>query len=280
MLAIAGLLSTAACADSGPTPRVEKPHGAFSSYVAIGDSNTAGPGIRPVDPGSGLCARSKRNYPALLAEELKISSVRDVSCTAARTDDITKMRPITSQVPGAMLDAVTPDTDLVTVSMGANDGGAWTGILVFCLLEKYGAEGCSAFIDTKLDAILRRTTKRLASALNRIEAKAPRARVVLVGYLPIFPQDGGCVMADLDPARVAPARAGLLAIERTFKKAAKRADVEFVSLAKRGAGHQSCDGDRAWVTGIKTVDGVGMGLHPNAAGMRAVAKFLAAYLTK
>lgn len=280
MLALAGLLATAACANSGPTPKVEKPHGAFSSYVAIGDSNTAGPGIHPVDPGSGLCARAKRNYPALLAEELKISSVRDVSCTAAVTDDITKMRPITSQVPGAMLDAVTPDTDLVTVSMGANDGGAWTGILVFCLLEKYGAEGCSEFIDSKLDAILKRTVKRLTSALQSIQTKAPDARIVFVGYLPIFPQDGGCVMADLDPTRVAPARAGLLAIERTMKRAAKRADVEFVSFAKRGVGHQSCDGDKAWVTGIETVDGVGMGLHPNSAGMRAVAKTLAAHLTK
>jgi lysophospholipase L1-like esterase len=280
MLALAGLLATAACANNEPTPRVEKPHGAFRTYVAMGDSNTAGPGISPMDPGSGLCARAKKNYPALLAKELKISSVRDVSCTAARTDDIIKMRPITSQVPGAMLDAVTPDTDLVTVSMGANDGGAWTGILVFCLLQKYGAKNCGVFIDTMLDAILRRTVKRLASALKRIKAKAPEARIVLVGYLPIFPKEGGCVMADLDPARVAPARAGLLEIERTFKKAAKRADVEFVSFAKRGAGHQSCDGDRAWVTGIKTVKGVGMGLHPNAAGMRAVAKILAAYLTK
>lgn len=279
MLATAGLLATAACANSGPTPKVEKPQGAFSSYVAMGDSNSAGPGIDPVDRGSGACARARKNYPALLAKKLKISSVRDVSCTGAVTDDITKARPIVSEVPGAMLDAVKPDTELVTVSIGGNDGGAWSGIIVSCLYEEYDAAKCAAFIDTKLDAILKRTVKRLASALQSIQTKAPDARIVLIGYLPVLPQEGGCVMADLDPARVVPARAGLLAIEQTFKRAAKRADVEFVSLAERGVGHQSCDGDRAWVTGMEAVAGKGIGLHPNPAGMRAVAKILAAYLT-
>ncbi|MDR7087369.1 lysophospholipase L1-like esterase [Aeromicrobium panaciterrae] len=280
MLAMAGLVATAACASNEPTPRVDKPHGAFRTYVAIGDSSTAGPGIHPVDRSSGACSRAKKNYPALLAKALKIPSVRDVSCSGALTKDITEARPIVSEVPGAMLDAVTADTELVTVSIGGNDGGASSGIVVSCLFYEYDAAKCAKFLDTKLDKILKKTVKRLASALESIKTKAPNARVILIGYLPVMPEDGGCVMPDLDPARIAPTRSGLMAINQAFKKAADSADVDFISLVDRGADHISCDGDKAWVTGMEGEPGNGALLHPNKRGMRAVANILAAYLEK
>lgn len=280
MLVLTGLMTTAACADNKPTPKVEKPHGAFRSYVAIGDSSAAGPGIHPVDRGSGACSRAKKNYPALLAKELKIPSVTDVSCSGAQTKDITTARPIVSEVPGGMLDAVTADTELITVSIGGNDGGASSGIVVSCLFAAYDAEKCAKFLDTDLEKILKRTVKRLTSALESIKTKAPDARVILIGYLPVMPPADGCVMPDLDPARIAPTRAGFMAINQTFKKAAKRADVEFIDLVERGDKHLSCDGDKAWVTGMEGVLGDGALLHPNSAGMRAVAKILAAHLRK
>lgn len=280
LLAVATVLIAAGCASNQPTPRVPTTKGVFGSYVAMGDSSAAGPGIHPVDRGSGACSRAVKNYPAVLAKLLRISTFRDVSCSGALTTDITDSRPVTSEVPGAMIDAVTADTELVTVSMGGNDDGASAGIVVSCLYGAYDPIKCATFIDTRLDSLLKTNTKRLVAGLEEIREKAPRARIVLIGYLPVLPQEGGCVMADLEPVeRVAPAREAFAKIDTAFKKAAKRANVEFVSLAAASKGHMSCDGDQAWVTGMKAIPGKGALLHPNKRGMRAVAKILAKHLT-
>ena len=65
-----------------------------------------------------------------------------------------------------------------------------------------------------------------------------------------------------------------------MKAAAERADVEYVSMATASDGHVSCDGDQAWVTGLKDVPGDGARLHPKSAGMRAVAKAVADQLKR
>src|ERR1017187_444451 len=57
------------------------------SYVALGDSYTAGPGMLPVSatapPG---CGQSQKNYPHLVASVLGLS-LTDVSCSGAKTEN-------------------------------------------------------------------------------------------------------------------------------------------------------------------------------------------------
>ncbi len=132
VLAAASL--TAACVDA---PRVatppqasepstsQKPPGAWSGtgprYVAMGDSAAAAPLV----PDQALpvgCLRSTNDYPSVLARRIGAASSTDVTCSGARTEDLASRTQSTrtGQVP-PQLDAVTANTQLVTVTVGGND---------------------------------------------------------------------------------------------------------------------------------------------------------------
>lgn len=278
-LAAAALLVIAACSSDEPTT---EPTSRFDSYVAMGDSSVAGPGISPVNPLGALCARSTNNWPALLATKLKAGDVKDVSCSGATSADILnpKVASDGSQL-AAQIDALSADTDLVTISIGGNDEGTYTKMVLACLGGVYASDSaCSSFANTHLKPILERTTDRVATTLERIHNKAPQARIVMVGYLRLFPDVGGCAIPGLTDTRIEPAAAAWEALDEAMRTAAERSDAEYVSMATSSDGHVSCDGDQAWVTGLKDVPGDGALLHPNSAGMRAVAKVVADHLAR
>src|SRR3712207_5879816 len=58
------------------------------SYVALGDSYTAGPAITPQGPTIPGCIRSDANYPNLIAPDVGQPAFRDVSCSGAQTKDM------------------------------------------------------------------------------------------------------------------------------------------------------------------------------------------------
>jgi hypothetical protein len=143
-----------------------------TSYVALGSSFTAGPGVDPIIvPG---CGRSGRNYPNLVAERLGYDLV-----------DVTS---------GGQLDAVGPDADLVTVTSGGND----VEYLLTLLRCSYRADpagapaAAGAFFGTPIDpaavgAALAGLPTRMAGLVDAVRARAPRARVVLVDHLTVVP---------------------------------------------------------------------------------------------
>jgi hypothetical protein len=92
---------------------------AGSRYVAMGSSYAAGPQLRPRSPHSPLrAARSDSNYAHLLARRLDLD-LTDVSysgATAAQMIDGRSGRP-------AQVEAVTAETQLVTLTCGGNDVG-------------------------------------------------------------------------------------------------------------------------------------------------------------
>ncbi len=60
-------------------------------------------------------------------------------------------------------------------------------------------------------------------------------------------------------------------LNNALRDAARAADVKFVDLRQVSEGHDVCAGSDAWVNGTTKVPGDGAILHPNQAGMRAVA---------
>ena len=106
---LATIATTAGPADAAPATRLTPP--VVTRYVALGDSYTAGPLI-PVTQVANGCFRSTNNYPSLVARALAVPTFVDVSCSGAQTKDMT-----TGQLPGVapQFDALTPDTDLVSV---------------------------------------------------------------------------------------------------------------------------------------------------------------------
>src|ERR1700728_4596927 len=91
-----------------------------SRYVAMGSSFAAGPGLPTRVPGSPRRAgRSTGNYAHLLARALGLD-LHDVTFSGVTTGDL--LSPSATGQP-AQLDAVTPDTALVTITAGGNDVG-------------------------------------------------------------------------------------------------------------------------------------------------------------
>ncbi len=252
----------------------------MTSYVALGDSFVAGPGVKPVDPQSRECHRSINNWPTLLAKQLHITTFQDVSCSGATSEDILTVRDgATAQQSIAQIDAVPATADLVTLGIGGNDEGVFGRTIVSCAAGgEFRRAPCSPLPEALLQTTLERTTSRIAVALERIRAKAPDARIILVGYLRTLPEPGGCLVPGLASDHVAPAVAGQHAIDDALDAAAKRADVDYISLSAASLGHEACSGDQAWVNGMRPAPGDGAYLHPTSAGMRAVADIVAKHL--
>ncbi len=285
-VAAVGLLAIVGCSpghvdvepkpDPGPGPT-----SAYTSYVAMGDSYVAGPGILPVDATSGACERSLGNWPRLLAKKLQVKSFHDASCSGATSGDIVTARPAAGQ-DDAQIDAVGPDTDLVTLGIGGNDENLFGKMLFSCAggTAHNPPPSCPPFADGELGEILGRTASRVTKALEDIRAKAPQARIILVGYLRLLPEPGGCEVPGLAADRTGAAPAGQNALEAALSEAAERAEVEYVSMSKLSVGHESCRGKNAWVNGFQPDPGDGAFIHPNAAGMQSVATAVAATIER
>src|SRR5205807_9220670 len=112
----------------------------MTTYVALGSSFAAGPGIAPVVHRGAL--RSGRNYPHQVAEQLSMRLI-DVTCTGAKTVDILNapQRTLRGRM-GPQIDVVTPDAGLVTITVGGNDldylGTLTKGSLVNAAAKRLG----------------------------------------------------------------------------------------------------------------------------------------------
>lgn len=255
----------------------------FHRYVALGDSYASGPLI----PNQSLhpvgCARSDHDYPADLARRLGVPLV-DVSCGGAVIADMTQSQsvPLGSNPP--QFAALTPATDLVTVTISGNDIG-FTSILATCAAESltnpFGHPCENHFTAGGTDQLAARITAvapKVAQALAGIRQRAPHATVVVVGYLRILPPSVGCWP-------VVPVSAGdvpyLDGVEHKLNamlgaQAAAAGD-EFVNPGNT-TGHDVCQPEsRKWVEGVVPTSPA-FPVHPNAAGMTEVAGLVAATL--
>lgn len=271
--AIASTLLLAACTGSTPEPVPSVP--AKVSYVALGDSAVAGAGIGTP---SGPCLRSDANYPSLVARSLGLDAdqLTDVSCPGATTKDVLLGRQQPTVLP-PQVDAVGPETDVVTISIGGNDAGYIPSLFGYCYARPASApETCQATTD-RLPAALDGIRSDVTEVLDEIQRRAPDALVVLVSYLRLMPDDGTCPPEQV-PVTPAELRAGAAAegsLETAMRGAAEDAGASYLSMRRASVGHDACaDPAEAWVSGITAEPGDGSALHPRATGMQAVATAL------
>lgn len=248
-----------------------------AKYVAMGSSFAAGPGISdyyetPPTP----CARSTGNYAHLLAGRLNLA-LTDVSCSGATTAHLTGRRAV-PQGPSLppQLDALTPDTRLVTVTIGGND---------ILYISRLSAAGCNMLAATSFDkekcpgvpppdetayAALAASMDGIAKEVRR---RSPDARLIFVDYLTILPASGDCEalrLFDFDAKDSREVARRLAAI--TAQVAANNA-ADVVKASDMSADHNACSAD-PWMNGYPVWDKSGTPLHPNAKGMIAIADAL------
>ncbi|MGW7260738.1 SGNH/GDSL hydrolase family protein [Streptomyces sp. NPDC054834] len=245
-------------------------------YVALGDSFAAAPLVPPVDPANPACLRSLADYPHIAAQALA-AKLTDVSCSGATVEHLS-----TTQHPGTapQYDALTPDTDIVSVTIGGNDTGLFSEVLgcVNILPQPHGtscAEENTAGGTDKVRARIDAWAPAVTAVLDEIARRAPHAEVFVVGYGNYLPTDG-CYPAQpfwkQDATYIQSAVNHLSAV---LKQAAEEQGAAFVDTYTLGTGHDICaaPADR-YIEGMVPTRAAAP-LHPNALGARAIGDALA-----
>ncbi|MEU8483242.1 SGNH/GDSL hydrolase family protein [Streptomyces sp. NPDC048641] len=262
----------AAHSDDHVHPSDSKRAAAPVHYVALGDSYSSGLGIPDeVDPN---CGRSDSNYPSLVAGALHAVGVTDVTCAGADTSDMAA--PQDSVPP--QLDALRPDTTLVTLGIGGNDLGlqeVGTRCVLVAYLDPNGSPCKTSYTLLGTDEIRSRidaTAPKVDAILQEIHARSPQAQVLLVGYPVIMPDDGSACRDAI------PFAAGDFAWFRDKEKElnsmlsqqASAYGATYVNTYTPSVGHDACKAEGVrWIEPKETPQAAGF--HPNAAGHRSMA---------
>ncbi|HYH31925.1 MAG TPA: SGNH/GDSL hydrolase family protein [Pseudonocardia sp.] len=268
-------------------PAAAEPDEQVDSYVALGDSYAAGPLI-PVQTGQPVgCLRSSRNYPSVVAETIGVAEFRDVSCSAATTEHLTGPQNVPLGVNPPQVDALTADTDLVTVSIGGNDIG-FGEIVSECArrspLQPTGSACEDHYTAGGSDQLAQRIEEaapQVAAALAAIEERAPDARVLLVGYPAILPDEGpGCFpVVPFSPGDVAYLRQVEKDLNAMLADQASGAGVDYVDTYTPSIGHDACQPPGTkWVEGLVPTAPAAP-VHPNALGMAGIGAVVAEAVT-
>ena len=276
-------LLTIAIVVGGPTSASAAPPP--GRYVALGDSFTSGPVIpTQVDLN---CVRSNRNYPSIVAGTIPSSSFADVSCGGATTGDI--LNPgsgqLGQQVP-AQISAVNAATALVSLGIGGNDIG-FSSIINTCAedsldnpfgtpcRDRYTAGGTD-----QLRARITATVPKITAVLQAIRAKAPNARVVVLGYIAILPDSGyGCwPKVPVAFGDVPYLRGVQKALNSMLASTAAANGATYVDVYTPSIGRDACKGSSTrWVEGLIPENSAAP-FHPNARGEQGMASVLIARL--
>jgi lysophospholipase L1-like esterase len=267
---LATLGVTAPAAADQPRERGDRP----LRYVALGDSFSAASGVLPLDPtASPACARSLRNYPHVIAERLG-ARLTDVTCGGAATGDYFQ-----SQYPGvpAQLEALDRRTELVTMTIGGNDGGVFVDAITACgsaALTTLGqGSPCKEQNGQKFVRIVRQdTAPALVRALRAVVRRAPNAEVAILGYPWLLPPEVGC-FPQMPVARgdVPYLRTLQSVLDRAVRDAAAASGATYVPVPRESEGHDACR-----PLGTRWIEPVLGGtnpviVHPNALGERRMA---------
>ncbi|MCV7421084.1 SGNH/GDSL hydrolase family protein [Mycobacterium yunnanensis] len=253
----------------------------MSRYVALGSSMAAGPGLRPRAANAPrLSGRSAINYPHVVAERLSYDLV-DVTFSGATTAHVLSER---QRGTPPQIDALDGSETLVTVTIGGNDVG-YVPLLVAAGLPRWvrSVPVVGPTVRSRLDVAARDDAlavvgDSLTAVGAEVRRRAPAARVLFVDYLTLLPPKG--IRANPLPEDACEtARRIAATLARLTADAAAATGCEVVSAAAASREHHAWSPD-PWTTRFGLpVPGRAAPLHPNAAGMRAVADLVVAWLT-
>ena len=224
--------------------------------------------MRPV-PGAGDegsarsgCARSADAYPAQWARHHAAASFTTVTCDGATT----------SGVISGQLAALSTRTSLVSITIGGNDAG-FSHVMKTCVLE-FWDNACQDAV-ASADAFIAGTLPaRLDATLRAIRARAPSARVVVVGYPDLYDLSRSADCIGLSTAKRTALDRGADALDRALAAAAARNGDVFADVRPDFAGHEICD-SASWLNSVAFP--FGDSYHPTTAGQER--GYLAAFAT-
>jgi hypothetical protein len=291
--------------------------GINGSYLALGDSYSAGEGLPPFAPGTTAtqCDRSITSaYPDLLVKLLSrrdhAASFRFTACSGALVNDILMpaLRP-GGVVPPQVSDKAQPQVGLVTLTIGGNNA-IFSKVVVTCLVSGNCLNGVfpppgvqeatSGYIPpgpllTKWGpATIAQIGDQDAALFVTLRRDFPNARIITIGYpylfpalpapgFPYFPPMCASILNRLSAGE----RAGIRTLQdelnnRIYEEAAV-SGIEFVSPVAIWDSHEPCGASGQFTNSVKPYLNFanpvnGGSFHPNAAGQQTLAALLACYL--
>lgn len=260
----------------------------WGNYVALGDSYSSGDGAGEYEEGTaepGECWRSEHAYPRVVEEEFSFEGALGFyACSGHKGSDML------SQIgtPESQLERVTEHTSLVTVGIGGNDLGfipvLRTCIVRMPLLERTGCTDQEEEVAEKMDAF----EETLTEVLTDIRERAPDARVLVLGYPRLFPEEPPGMYYTLSQSDQLWLNSVAQRFNDRIRDTAYQVDgdvygsrevgsVEFVNVFTALKGYEVSE-DNSWLNGI-VLGQLGEGLrvdrasfHPTAQGQRSIAE--------
>jgi len=225
---------------------------AGTAYVALGDSYSAGVGSGSYTTSSGSCERSTLAYPQLWANAHAPASFVSVACSGAKTGDV-----IATQ-----LSALSASTTLVSITVGGNDVG-FSHVMEDCVL--YGTTTCVNEVNAAENQARTVLPGELDAVYTSIQAKAPSARVVVMGY-PRFYDLSVWYCIGLSSTSRSKINEGADVLDQVISTEAYKYAFAFADVRSRfGAGHEICDGSASWLHSVDWTD-MQQSYHPTASG--------------
>jgi len=258
------------------------PAWAARQYVSLGDSYTAGPLIPLQVPPFG-CLKSNNNYPNLTARNLGLA-LTDPSCSGAETEDMTAPQNVDPDGPNPpQFDSLTMQTRIVTLQIGGNDIG-FSSIARDCTSTTNEGTPCQdRYVHDGRDEISERiqaTAPKVAAVLEGVHARSPKARVLVVNYAAILPDEGpGCwPQVPITDGDVPYLRAKQKELNAMMAQQAAAKGAELVDWYTASRGHDACQPPVIrWVEPAVPVNAAAP-LHPNLGGMIGASELLSAAL--
>lgn len=181
---------------SVPGLEIDYPRGAilrynepWKRYVAMGDSFSSGQGVKPyqagtdvVGPPENRCRRSEQGaYSKLLDGNVaaRLNLTAFVACGGAETYHVINGR----YGEGSQLDALSTDTDVVTITIGGNDIG-FGDFVYLCLFKDCGDPVVN---QPFFQRVAHDLPDSLSNLYSNIRTRAPNAKVYVLGYPQLLP---------------------------------------------------------------------------------------------
>jgi lysophospholipase L1-like esterase len=251
-----------------------------ANYVGLGDSYAAGPFIpNPVLPLG--CLKSDHNYAHVAAPSIGLT-LRDASCSGAKTGDMTNPQSVSPDGPNPpQFNSLDASTTVVSLTIGGNDIG-FSEVAESCItlnpfshpcLDKYDPGGVD-----QLKARIEATAPKVAAVLQGIHTRSPAAKIYVVNYPAIFPETGsGCWPQMPIGFQDAPyLRATEQRLNSMLATQAAANGATLVNWYQASIGHDACKGTSTrWVEPL-VPGSLAAPIHPNKQGMAGGAATLVA----
>jgi lysophospholipase L1-like esterase len=220
-------------------------------YVALGDSYSSGVGAGDYISASGGCERSENAYPEQWADAHSPAAFVSVACSGATTADV-----LSSQVP-----ALSAGTTLVSITIGGNDAG-FASVMETCVLSS--TTSCLNAVSAAETFVASQLPARLHSTLAAIRHRAPKARVIVLGYPDLYDLSRSSSCIGLSTADRTALNGGADDLDRALATAARAYHDTFADVRGQFAGHEICDSG-SWLNSVD-IFALSSSYHPTAAG--------------